>query len=414
MLNPARPFLIALRERNLRVLFGGLVASQAGDWLYNLALLAFVYERTGSTAWVGITTAARILPEVALGPIGGVLADRYDRRLVMIASDVLRAAAMGALAVVALTGAPAILAPLLAAVCTAAGAAYPQCVVAVMPRLVGAGDLAAANAARIGITSLCVIAGPALGAALLLLSSTAVVFAVNGATFLIGAAVVTALPREALRRPAFAVEEVHASIRADLAVGWRALREQPDALALVGADVVSSAIYGALTVLFVLVGERLGLGAAGYGYLLSALGVGGVLSAGLAHRAASSDRPRRALVVAAAAIGVSLVVFTLSGSLAVAIVLAAAIGAGLFATEVVADTTLQRSLHPAVFARAYGLAVPACVAGIAAGALVAPPCVAVIGLNGTLALTGGLVLAYAAAAFAQPQPAPALETACPR
>ena len=377
MLNPARPCLIARRERNLRVLFGGLVASQAGDWLYNLALLAFVYERTGSTAWVGITTAARILPEVALGPIGGVLADRYDRRLVMIASDVLRAAAMGALAVVALTGAPAILAPLLAAVCTAAGAAYPQCVVAVMPRLVGAGDLAAANAARIGITSLCVIAGPALGAALLLLSSTAVVFAVNGATFLIGAAVVTALPREALRRPAFAVEEVHASIRADLAVGWRALREQPDALALVGADVVSSAIYGALTVLFVLVGERLGLGAAGYGYLLSALGVGGVLSAGLAHRAASSDRPRRALVVAAAAIGVSLVVFTLSGSLAVAIVLAAAIGAGLFATEVVADTTLQRSLHPAVFARAYGLAVPACVAGIAAGALVAPPCVAV-------------------------------------
>jgi predicted MFS family arabinose efflux permease len=414
MLNPARPFLIALRERNLRVLFGGLVASQAGDWLYNLALLAFVYERTGSTAWVGITTAARILPEVALGPIGGVLADRYDRRLVMIASDVLRAAAMGALAVVALTGAPAILAPLLAAVCTAAGAAYPQCVVAVMPRLVGAGDLAAANAARIGITSLCVIAGPALGAALLLLSSTAVVFAVNGATFLIGAAVVTALPREALRRPAFAVEEVHASIRADLAVGWRALREHPDALALVGADVVSSAIYGALTVLFVLVGERLGLGAAGYGYLLSALGVGGVLSAGLAHRAASSDRPRRALVVAAAAIGVSLVVFTLTGSLAVAIVLAAAIGAGLFATEVVADTTLQRSLDPAVFARAYGLAVPACVAGIAAGALVAPPCVAVIGLNGTLALTGGLVLAYAAAAFAQPQPAPAVETAWPR
>ena len=414
MLNPARPFLIALRERNLRVLFGGLVASQAGDWLYNLALLAFVYERTGSTAWVGITTAARILPEVALGPIGGVLADRYDRRLVMIASDVLRAAAMGALAVVALTGAPAILAPLLAAVCTAAGAAYPQCVVAVMPRLVGAGDLAAANAARIGITSLCVIAGPALGAALLLLSSTAVVFAVNGATFLIGAAVVTVLPREALRRPAFAVEEVHASIRADLAVGWRALREHPDALALVGADVVSSAIYGALTVLFVLVGERLGLGAAGYGYLLSALGVGGVLSAGLAHRAASSDRPRRALVVAAAAIGVSLVVFTLSGSLAVAIVLAAAIGAGLFATEVVADTTLQRSLDPAVFARAYGLAVPACVAGIAAGALLAPPCVAVIGLNGTLALTGGLVLAYAAAAFAQPQPAPALETAWPR
>jgi predicted MFS family arabinose efflux permease len=411
MLNPARPFLIALRQRDLRLLFGGLVSSQAGDWLYNLALLAFVYERTGSTAWVGITTAARILPEVVLGPLGGVLADRHDRRAVMIASDVLRAAAMGALALVAFAGAPIVLAPLLAALCTAAGAAYPQCVVAVMPRLVGAGDLAAANAARISITGLCVIAGPALGAALLFVSSAAVVFAVNGATFLIGAAVVAALPREALRRPAGAVEEVHASIRADLAVGWRALRDHPDALPLVGADIVSSAVYGALTVLFVLIGERLGLGAAGYGYLLSALGVGGVLGTGIAHRAAASGRPRRALIAAAAAIGVPLTLLTLSGSVAAALVLAAGIGAGQFVTEVVADTTLQRSLDPRVFARAYGLAVPACVAGIAAGALLAPPCVALIGLDGTLALTGALVLAYGALAFVRPEPAPLIETA---
>jgi MFS family permease len=411
MLNPARPFLVSLRQRNLRLLFGGLVASQAGDWLYNLALLAFVYERTGSTAWVGITTAARIVPEVVLGPIGGVLTDRHDRRVVMILSDVLRAASMGALALVALTGAPIVLAPVLAALCTAAGAAYPQCVVAVMPRLVGAGDLAAANAARISITGLCVIAGPALGAALLLLSSAAVVFAVNGATFLVGAAVVAALPREALRRPAGAAEEVHASVRSDLAVGWRALREHPDALPLVGAAMLSSAVYGALTVLFVLVGERLGLGAAGYGYLLSAVGVGGVLTAGLAQRAASSGHPRAALIAAAVAIGLPLVVLTVSGSVAAALVLAASMGAGQFLTEVVTDTTLQRSLDPAVFARAYGLVVPACVAGIVAGALLAPPCVALIGLDGTLALTGALVLAYGAVAFTRPEPAPVLESA---
>ena len=92
LLNPAKPFLVSLRQRNLRRLFTGLVVSQAGDWLYNLALLAFVYERTGSAAWVGITTAARILPEV-------------DRRVVMIVSDVVRAATMAALAVVAVAGA---------------------------------------------------------------------------------------------------------------------------------------------------------------------------------------------------------------------------------------------------------------------------------------------------------------------
>jgi MFS family permease len=411
MLNPARPFLIALRQRELRVLFGGLVVSQAGDWLYNLALLAYVYERTGSTAWVGLTTAARILPEVVLGPLGGVLADRHDRRVVMILSDVLRAASMAGLALVAFADAPIVLAPVFAALCTAAGAAYPQCVVAVLPRLVGGEDLAAANAARISITGLCVIAGPALGAALLFLSSATVTFAVNGATFLVGAAVVTALPREALRRPAGAVKEVHASIRSDLAIGWRALREHPDTLPLVGADIVSSAVYGALTVLLVLIGERLGLGAAGYGYLLSALGVGAVLGAGLAHRAAASDRPRRVLIAAAVAIAVPLTLLALSGSVAAALVLVAGIGAGQLVTEVVADTTLQRSLNPSVFARAYGLVVPASVAGIVAGALLAPPCVALIGLDGTLALTGALVLAYGAVAFSTPQPAPVPESA---
>jgi predicted MFS family arabinose efflux permease len=179
----------------------------------------------------------------------------------------------------------------------------------------------------------------------------------------------------------------------------------------VGAEIISSGVHGALTVLFVLVGERLGLGAAGYGYLLSALGVGGVLATGLAHRAASSDRPRRALIAAAMAIGVPLTLLTVSGSVAAALLLAAAIGAGQFATEVVSDTTLQRSLDPTVFARAYGLVVPACVAGIVAGALLAPLCVALIGLDGTLALTAALVLAYGAIAFARPEATPVLESA---
>src|SRR5262249_2732166 len=156
-------------QRDLRLLFGGLVVSQAGDWLYNLALLAFVYERTGSSAWVGITTAARIVPEVALGPIGGVLADRHDRRAIMIASDLLRASAMAAPAALAPAGGPIGLAPVLAALCTAAGSAYPQCVVALLPRLTSDDELPAANAARISITHLCVIGGPLLGAVLLVL-----------------------------------------------------------------------------------------------------------------------------------------------------------------------------------------------------------------------------------------------------
>ena len=50
MLSPVAPFRAALRHRNLRILFAGQVTSDAGDWLYNVALLALVFDRTGSSA----------------------------------------------------------------------------------------------------------------------------------------------------------------------------------------------------------------------------------------------------------------------------------------------------------------------------------------------------------------------------
>jgi predicted MFS family arabinose efflux permease len=399
--SPLAPFRIALRERELRRLLAGVAASEAGDWLYSLALLALVYERTGSSTWLGMTTAARMLPWVVFGPLGGVLADRIDRRLLMIGSDFLRAACMAALTVVAVVGGPVVLIPALAALCTAAGAAYSPCVVAVLPQLVPDDRLPAANAARVSLTHLAVVAGPVIGAGLLLAGSAAVAFAVNGVTFLLGAAVVASLPRHALGRPA-GDDRAPATLRSELRGGWSALRGHPGALALVGASVVDSAIYGALTVLFVLIGARLGLGDGGYGLLLAAVGAGGVLSGGLASRAAASDDPRRVLLVAMVAVGAPIPLFALLGWVVPALVLAAFFGAGTLVGEVVVDTYLQRSLDPAVFASAYGLALPAALAGIVAGALVTPPCLSLVGLDGTLALFGAIALAYAALVLARP------------
>jgi predicted MFS family arabinose efflux permease len=400
-LSPLAPFAIALRERDLRRLLAGLAASEIGDWLYNLALLALVFDRTGSSTWLAITTAARILPWVAFGPLGGVLADRLDRRALMIGSDAVRAACMTALTLVATAHGPVVLIPLMAALCTAAGAAYAPCVVAVLPRLVAEDRLPAANAARVSRTHLAVVAGPVIGAGLLFVSSAAAAFAVNGATFLAGAAVVASLPRSALRRPAGDAPAA-ATLRSDLRDGWEALRGHPDGLALVGAGVVDSAVYGALTVLFVLIGRRLGLGDGGYGFLLAAVGAGGVLSGGLAGRAAASAHPRRMLLVALAGIGVSLPLFAVLGWIVPALVLAAFVGAGSLVGEVVVDTPLQRSLDPAVFARAYGLALPAALAGIVAGSLLTPPCLSLLGLDATLAAFGALALAYGGIVLARP------------
>lgn len=403
MFNPAAPFRVVLRESNIRLLLVGLGVSQAGDWLYNLALLAFVYDRTHSSAWVGLTTGARVVPLVLLGPLGGVLADRVHRRPLMITCDLVRAATMAGLALVVLAQAPVVLAPILAALCTAGAAPYLPSVQAVLPKLASVDQLPAANTARVSLTHICLIAGPVFGALLLLIGSPAIVFAINGISFLVGAAVVAALPREALRLTA--ARAAAAGSRpgpiSGLRAGWRALRECDGAGLLVGANVIASTIYGAFTVLFVLLSHRLGLGSGGYGYLIAGGGAGGVLAAGLAHRAAASAHPRRALAIAMAALGAPLPLLAFTTSLPVAIGLAAVFGAGSIVAEVVADTSLQRSLDPAVLARAYGFVVPANIAGIAGGALLAPLFVALFGFSGSLVIAGVAVIAYSAVVLIQ-------------
>ena len=87
-----------LRHRPYLILLSGSTISQSGDWLYNVALAVYVFDRTGSAGWVAAATVLRLVPYVVLAPIGGVIADRFDRRSVMIWSDVLRALSMGALA----------------------------------------------------------------------------------------------------------------------------------------------------------------------------------------------------------------------------------------------------------------------------------------------------------------------------
>jgi predicted MFS family arabinose efflux permease len=155
--------------------------------------------------------------------------------------------------------------------------------------------------------------------------------------------------------------------------------------------------------LFVMLGHHLGLGSSGYGYLLAAAGAGGVLSAGLASRAAASTHPRRALALAMAAVGAPLPLLAIAGWYPVAIALSAVFGAGSIVAEVVADTRVQRSLDPAVFARAYGFVVPAYLAGLVGGSLLAPVLVALPGLSGAVAFIGIAVIAYTALALASPR-----------
>jgi|HubBroStandDraft_5_1064220.scaffolds.fasta_scaffold03867_5 MFS family permease len=398
---PSGTIRAALRYPAFRRLLTALAVSQIGDWLYNLALVVLVYDRTHSAAWAGVTTAARVVPVVALGPLGGVLADRFDRRRIMIVSDLARMGLMVLLAAVAAARLPILLAPLIAATATAFSAPYLPCVAAVTPRVVEDADLPGANAARSAVAGLGIIVGPALGGLLLLLGSPAFAFALNAVTFGLSALALLAIRADG----AFATRRAPgqpAGLFREIAQGAAALRAHPAALRLVGADIMCSTLYGTQTVLLLIVARGLGLGAQGYGYLFAAIGVGGLLGTALAGRASRGSRPRLVLAGALLAAGLPTMLLAVTHWPAAAIVLTGLTGMGALLVEIMTDTGLQRMLDEDVFGRAYGLAIPASLGGIVAGSLIAPVLAAGLGGSGALVAVGGAVLAYAALVLRTP------------
>jgi MFS family permease len=382
--------------RPFHLILLSLAVSSGGDWLYNVALLALVFERTGSATWVALTTAARVLPIVVLGPIGGVLADRYDRRRLMIASDLARAVLMVALAAVAATGLPIILAPVIAAAATAASVAQPPCVAACTARFVADAELERAQALRSAIGQAAVVAGPAVGAVVLMASTPAIAILLNALTFLgSAAAILSVAPGEAFRPAVREPDAPVPSVFAEISDGARALRGAPEALTMIGADVLCSAVYGLLTVTLVLVSRKIGAGTSGYGLLLGAFGAGGVIGAIVTARISASTQWRRALALALALVAVPLAALGVAPTLPLAMALALLGGGGMIVGEVLSETALPRLLDDAVLARAYGLVFPVSIFGIVAGSAIAGPLLAVFGVTGALAVAGLFVLVVA-------------------
>jgi MFS family permease len=398
--------------RPFHLILLSLAVSSCGDWLYNVALLAFVFQRTGSATWVALTTAGRVLPIVVLGPIGGVLADRYDRRRLIIASSIGRALLMVALAAVAALGLPVAFAPLIAALATAIGAVEPPCVAACTARFVSDSELQRAQALRAGIGQAAVVVGPALGAIVLMASTPAIAILLNALTFLGSAAAIGSIaPRPEFRPAEEQSDMARPRIVSEIRAGAAALRGAPTAIRLVAADLVCSAVYGMLTVTLVLISRKIGAGDSGYGLMLGAFGVGGVVGAIATARIEAAARWRRTLALALTLVGVPLAALGFAPTLPLALGLAFLGGGGMIVGEVLSETALPRLLDDAILARAYGLVFPASISGIVAGSLVAGPLLSLFGLAGTMAVAGLFVLAFAALLLYRPlapQPMPEL------
>ena len=163
----ARAYRDVLALPGARALIGASAASQIGNWLYNAALLGYVYSATHSAVWVGAATICRGLPYVLLGPFGGAIADRYPRRTVLLAGDALRTLLMAAIAATVAGAGPVALVIALTALASTAGSAEKAAAMALLPRLVGEVRLGPANALLHTVQALGVVIGPAIGAILL-------------------------------------------------------------------------------------------------------------------------------------------------------------------------------------------------------------------------------------------------------
>jgi len=388
----------ALRHRDFRLLIIGTVVDQAGSWAYNVALVVYVYSATHSAAWVGAASAARFIPALLCSTYAGVIAERFERTKVIVVTNLGCAALMIALAVTTTFHGPVLVAIGFAALTSIIASVIAPATYALAPDLVGEPDLAAANALTSTVEKAAVIVGPALGAGLLLLGDPSLAFLANAATFLFSAEMVLRIRTRS--RPVDVTKGGQSGPFQQMQVGLRQIGSSSTAAVLVGYSVLASALYGADTVLFVVVSQfQLGTGPDGFGYLLAGLGLGGVIAAGLVNRLASSPRLGTIITVGMAVYCLPTAALVWVHAPAVAFALQVVRGGGTLMVHVLAVTALQRSLPSDVIARVFGVFWALVLAGISIGALITPPLLSAFGLHTVLLIFGVGVTVAALAAY---------------
>jgi MFS family permease len=383
----ARAYRDVLAIPGARALIGASAASQIGNWLYNAALLGYVYSQTRSAGWVGAATICRLLPFVLLGPFGGAVADRYRRRTVLLAGDALRVLVMAALAATVASAGPVVLVLGLTALASAAGCAEKPAAMALLPRLAGEARLGPANALLHTVQDLGVVIGPAIGAILLGVAPAWIAFLANGVTFAISALLISAI------RPDTAPVGGRASGVAQLAGGLRTVRTTAFAPWLIVIVAMVEFTYGAQTVqLVVYATHSLGLGSGGYGVLLTAAGAGGLVSAVANGRLSTSRRVSLIVVVTGSLACATQLAYAGVQVLTIALAVTVIGNAGLVSCEVVGETALARIVPREALGRVFGIFNAASVAAMVAGAVLASVLVASTSLRASLLILGTAAL----------------------
>lgn len=395
---------VLLRNRPFRLLWTGHTIASFGDAATSLALMLTAYRLTGSAAAVAGVAIALALPQLLVGLPAGVLVDRWNRRRVLILSDLLRATLV--LGFLAVTSADTLwLLYALAFAQAAVGTFFNPAKGALLPELVPADQLLPANSLSELSRVVAGVAGVAVAGAT---GGLGAVFVLCSATFLVSAALVSRLPGTA----AAASGALREGVRAELVSGLRLVFGSRMLLGVTMAATVLMFGVGAVNVLLVpFVLDGLDASEAWFGAMRGAQVASMVLAGALLALLAARLRPPT--LVSVGLVGVGLVVAAMAASTRAWHLLVLLFAVGWFITPVQASisTILQAEVPAGSRGRAH-----ASFAAVVAGASLASMALAgaaaeAVGVrlvflaSGAVAIAAGLASAVAFRSCSQPDPA---------
>lgn len=294
------------RNRDFRRLYVASLISLGGDWFLLVALFGLVLHFSGSAIAVALVLVIQDLMYFLLSPLAGVLADRIDRRRLMVMADLARAAVcLGFLLI--RSDSEVWLAFLLLAVMASFSAAFEPASAAALPNLVEEEDLATANALSGSLWGTMLAVGAALGGVVAAVLGRDTAFVLDAASFLASAWLIYRIRRPFAEQRA---EEDHPSVREATVETVRYARKDHRVLALLAVKFGWGIAGGVLVLIPLLAHREYHVGDVGIGVLMASRGVGALIGP-FVGRSALGPQDRRIF----GAIGVALAIFGLGYAL---------------------------------------------------------------------------------------------------
>jgi MFS family permease len=340
----------ALSIPNYRRYYGGQSVSLIGTWMQMTAQAWLVLTLTHSSTWLGIVVALQTLPVLVLGPYGGVIADRVDKRKLMVVLQGamgLQALALGLLTVTGNVRVWEI--GVLAALLGFNNAFENPARQSFMMELVGPEHLRNAVSLNSVLVNVARSIGPAVAGILIATVGDGVCFLVNAASFV---AVVFSLTT--LDGAALAPSQPQPRARGQLREGLRYVRSTPAlAVPLVMMGVAGCLTYEFQVSLPVMADRGLNVGATGFGFMTASMGVGAVVGGLLV--AARGKTGLKPLMLAACGFAVALTLATLAPGLGLELIALAFAGAASISFMSTGNSTLQLTAAPEMRGRVMSL-----------------------------------------------------------